>query len=479
MGKINIDTFTNDVIASSGVLFGTSGARGLVEQFTEDACAAFTVSFLKKFKGIGRLAIGVDNRPSSCKMAESCASAASGLGFEIEYFGVLPTPALAHYSMSEAIPAIMVTGSHIPFDRNGLKFYKPDGEISKNDELEILSVHEPLVRIDDFELPTTSTIAIDRYIERYTKPYESSLLKGLKIGIYEHSSSGRDVYSRIFEALGAETVSLGRSDHFVPIDTEAVSPSDNLQAQKWLNHYKLDYVFSTDGDGDRPLLSDETGKYLRGDTLGLLASMALDIEAVVVPVNSNTSIDHIASFSTVEKTKIGSPYVIEGINTLKPVFNSVGGFEANGGYLLGSDLNINGSVISGLPTRDAILPVIAVLANLNGRSIIDLVESLPDRFTSSDRLQNYPTSEGLSLLEKVRKSPEIALKALPNSINGICVNGVDVTDGVRLILNNDEIIHLRTSGNAPELRCYAESNTQEGADSLVLSVLNAIKNNKI
>ncbi|MCT7085273.1 phosphomannomutase, partial [Salmonella enterica subsp. enterica serovar Oranienburg] len=69
----------------------------------------------------------------------ACAAALQQLGIETIYYGVIPTPALAYRSMQDNIPCIMVTGSHIPFDRNGLKFYRPDGEITKADELAILA----------------------------------------------------------------------------------------------------------------------------------------------------------------------------------------------------------------------------------------------------------------------------------------------------------------------------------------------------
>ncbi|MCV6071103.1 phosphomannomutase, partial [Escherichia coli] len=65
-----------------------------------------------------------------------------------------------------------------------------------------------------------------QYIERYTGLFDNDMLSRVKVGIYEHSSAGRDIYARIFESLGATVVSLGRTDKFVPIDTEAVSESD-------------------------------------------------------------------------------------------------------------------------------------------------------------------------------------------------------------------------------------------------------------
>lgn len=113
------------VIAQSSIASGTSGARGLVNQFTSDVCGAFAVAFIASMNrsfSFKTLAIAVDNRPSSYVMAKACATALQQLGFEVDYYGVVPTPALAYVAHEDNIPAIMATGSHIPFDRNGLKF---------------------------------------------------------------------------------------------------------------------------------------------------------------------------------------------------------------------------------------------------------------------------------------------------------------------------------------------------------------------
>ncbi|MCA6692289.1 phosphomannomutase, partial [Vibrio parahaemolyticus] len=249
---------SRDVIFNSGIQFGTSGARGLVEQFSIEVCEAFTHSFISVMKDrfvFNKVAIAIDNRPSSFKMAMACVSALNRSGLEVAYYGVVPTPALAYSALQEEIPCIMVTGSHIPFDRNGLKFYRPDGEISKEDEHEILSRH---VNFDsNKQLPSlrVQRKASLQYIERYTGLFDNDMLSRVKVGIYEHSSAGRDIYARIFESLGATVVSLGRTDKFVPIDTEAVSESDREKAKKWIKEHELDLIFSTDGDGDRPLVS--------------------------------------------------------------------------------------------------------------------------------------------------------------------------------------------------------------------------------
>lgn len=463
---------TYSVLSHSGVAFGTSGARGLVTHFTPQVCMAFTqafVSVMKQHFKFDAVAIAIDNRPSSIVMAQACASSLIALGLQPVYFGVVPTPALAYAAMQQNIPAIMVTGSHIPFDRNGLKFYRPDGEITKADELAILATDAQLVEAEFCDLPAVSNVAATSYIARYLDLFTPNLLAGKCIGIYEHSSAGRDLYAELFENFGAKVVRLGRSDQFVPIDTEAVSLHDIEMAQLWQKQYQLDAVFSTDGDGDRPLLSDETGTYLRGDMLCLLASQYLRIEALAIPVSCNSSVEVCDSFKQVLRTKIGSPYVIDAFATLKAQFSRVAGFEANGGFLLGSDIDINGVKLSALPTRDALLPVLAVLAMAGDGAISSLVAKLPAIFTASDRIQNFERERSLELIKQGIESPNSFLAKI--SLGQLEVLAIDTTDGLRMKLSNADVVHLRPSGNAPELRCYAESNSIKNAELLVSVVL--------
>ncbi|MGE6382290.1 phosphomannomutase [Shewanella baltica] len=463
------------VLAESGVVFGTSGARGLVTHFTPQVCMAFTQAFvgmMQKNFAFNSVAIAIDNRPSSYKMAQACASSLIALGLQPIYFGVVPTPALAFTAMQQNIPAIMVTGSHIPFDRNGLKFYRPDGEITKADELAILADDTELVEADLYDLSTVDDVAATSYIARYLDLFSPTLLTGKRIGIYEHSSAGRDLYAKLFEKLGAEIVSLGRSDQFVPIDTEAVSLQDIEMAQVWQKKYQLDAVFSTDGDGDRPLLSDETGTYLRGDILCLLAAQFLRIEALAIPVSCNSAVEACDSFKLVKRTKIGSPYVIDAFEALLTQFSRVAGFEANGGFLLGSDIDVSGVKLSALPTRDALLPALAVLAMAGNGSISQLVSQLPAIFTASDRLQNFEREQSLQLIEQGVASPKAFLTML--SLGQFDVLSINTTDGLRLTLSNGDVVHLRPSGNAPELRCYAESNSLKSAGLLVDLVLKSV-----
>lgn len=156
------------IITGSNIAFGTSGARGLVVDFTHDVCAAFTHAFLSVIQNnfnFRIVALAIDNRPSSYEIAQACAYAIKQHGFEVEYHGVIPTPALAHYSMQKNIPCIMVTGSHIPFDRNGLKFYRPDGEITKEDEFAIVNSEYTFSPVGVLPHLETSSQGADGFVE--------------------------------------------------------------------------------------------------------------------------------------------------------------------------------------------------------------------------------------------------------------------------------------------------------------------------
>ena len=472
----NSKLISSTVIAESGIVFGTSGARGLVTQFTSNVCAAFSAAFIMSMKkkfAFKKVAIAIDNRPSSYAMAQACASVLTQLDIEVIYNGVVPTPALAYIAQEDVIPAIMVTGSHIPFDRNGLKFYRPDGEISKIDEQIILNESIEFESVSKLPELLVSNYAAEEYIARYTSLFSSPWLSGKRIGIYEHSSAGRDLYYKIFESFGAEVISLERSDYFVSIDTEAVSEEDTLKAINWAKVHNLDLVFSTDGDGDRPLVSDENGNWLRGDILGLITSEVIKIEALVVPVSCNTSIELCKFFPYVERTKIGSPYVIAEFAKLAEKYSAVAGFEANGGYLLGSDVEVNGQLLKALPTRDAVLPVIMLLMAAQIQPISTLVCNLPQRYTYSDRIQNFATEKSQALIVKGKTSPQALIEQL--GFKGVKIVKIDHTDGLRLTLSDKSVIHLRPSGNAPELRCYAEAESEAIAVSCVKKSLNALK----
>lgn len=459
----------------SSLKFGTSGARGLVSDMTDPVCYAFASAFLQSVAGDAEtVVVGHDLRPSSPRIARACLDAVISSGRRVVYTGKLPTPAIAFYAEKIHAPALVITGSHIPFDRNGIKFYRADGEISKADEQAMLHADVELPKtISLVQLPEIDDRTSKVYVDRYLGFFGKGALESMKVGVYEHSSVARDVLRDILEGLGAQVVSLGRTDTFVPIDTEAVREEDVIQAREWADKHAFDAIVSTDGDGDRPLIGDENGEWLRGDVVGILCARYLNANIVVTPVSCNTAVELCGEFDRVLRTRIGSPYVIEAMERVADL-GIVVGYEANGGFLLGSDVVRNGKKLDALPTRDAVLPIVALLctARERGCKVSELTDSLPKRCTASDRLQNFATEKSQSILDGLHVSPdEIPMLMAPDAGN---YADIDSTDGLRVTFASGDIVHLRPSGNAPELRCYAESDTPDRAQQLCQDCLKRV-----
>jgi phosphomannomutase len=452
----------NELTANKDVKFGTSGLRGLVADLTDEVAYAYTRAFLTSVAAdASGLVIGHDLRDSSPRIAAACLKAAQDGGLPVFYVGALPTPAIAYFGLQQGCPSIVVTGSHIPFDRNGIKFYTAVGEITKAHESLINSAHVALPDIVTTTLPPVDVSAYQHYCDRYLDVFGTTALAGLTVALYQHSSVGRDLFADLFERMGAEVISLGRTDQFVPIDTEAVSPEDHKRAEQWAAEYKFDCIFSTDGDADRPLVGNERGRWLRGDRLGVLCAQSLYADAVVTPVSSNSVAEECASFARVERTRIGSPFVIEAMEALSSSYQKVVGYEANGGFLVGSELPVEGEILRPLATRDAILPFLVVMAvcQKRGISLSELEASLPEIYTASDRVKGVTPERGAEFIAQLNIDPY----SLEQDLELQPFMSADATDGCRLRYEGNVIVHFRQSGNAPELRCYTEARSEHQA----------------
>ena len=469
--RCTVQGYTMSVIdlKTCGVSFGTSGVRGLVDDLDNHICYAFARAFIDSVGQPSALVIGHDLRPSSPRIAAACAQACRDLGIDLVYVGALPTPAIAFYAMQLQIPSIVITGSHIPFDRNGIKFYRAEGEITKEDEASILgaSVNVP-DQLNLAALPIIDARASEAYLERYLNFFPIDLCEGMRVAVYQHSGVGRDLLADLFEKFGAQVIRLGRADVFVPIDTEAVRPEDVAQARLWAGQHTFDLIVSTDGDADRPLIGDEQGNWLRGDLVGVLCGKVLGVDTLVTPVSSNTVLEQSGWFKHTLRTRIGSPYVLAAMSSAKGI---VAGYEANGGFLLASDIAQNDSVLKALPTRDAILPMLAIiaLAKKQSKPVSALVSMLPARYTASDRIPGIATEWSQGIIKSLNAGALSLYDLLDLDLGD--VSTVDATDGFRTTFASGDIVHLRPSGNAPELRCYVESDSAEAAQHLCTQVL--------
>ncbi|KQS81229.1 phosphomannomutase [Rhizobium sp. Leaf384] len=466
--------------------FGTSGLRGLAIDLEGPAAALYATAFAHMLLSTGQanpgdtVLIARDFRASSPAISAIAAGALLRAGLSVLDCGTVPTPALALYALTTRSAALMVTGSHIPADRNGIKFYRPDGEIAKDDELAITEAADRLrasagtVDATPAEAPDIEATVRDLFVARNMALLPDRALAGLKVGVYQHSTVARDLFVDVLTRYGADVVPLRRSDSFIPVDTEAVSPETVVALRCWASEHGLDAIVSADGDGDRPLLSNERGEPIRGDLLGLIAAEFLGATIAVTPVTSNSGLERRGTVEVL-RTRVGSPFVIAGMqDAVMSGHACVVGFEANGGTLTASDVTVNGTRLAALPTRDCFLPVLAALFQAAERRVAlsAVVAGYDLPIALSDRLERFPVETSEALMTHLRHGPaELAAFLAPVGTPAL----VSDIDGLRITLQDGAILHLRPSGNAPEMRCYVEAATETKAKALLADGLALIR----
>jgi phosphomannomutase len=464
--------------------FGTSGLRALVTDMTDLECYINSLGFLEFLAGRelirpnATVEIAGDLRESTPRIMQAVMAAVSDAKYMAEYLGLIPTPALALQAITRQNAGIMVTGSHIPADRNGIKFYKPGGEVLKEDEVEIkLAVARARERIYGMDatdsrfladgslklaaaLPAAVATARDAYLFRYEAFFGSQCLAG-------HSAVGRDDLVELLQRLGAVVKPVGRSNVFVPIDSENITAEHQAYFKKTVTANLGTFAMvSTDGDSDRPFVIDEHGDFHRGDVLGAVVAHWLDADAASFPVSSSDAVTMWLDQMKVGwvETKIGSPYVVSAMAAaVRGGKKTVVGWEVNGGFMTGSEVVRGEHKLQALPTRDAIFPIIVALvaAKEEGIRVSQLFARLPKRYTQAGLIDNFPVDASRAILQADLSSffsPDAGFSA---------IRDINRLDGMRLYFENGDIAHLRPSGNAPQMRVYSVADSQARADEIV------------
>jgi phosphomannomutase len=531
--------------------FGTSGLRGLVKDITDLEAYVNVKAALRYLVRIGdvrarsAVVIAGDLRPSTERIMRACAQAIVDSGCPIENAGKIPTPALISHAIATGRAGVMVSGSHIPFDRNGIKLSKSAGEVLKPDEAGITR-EVARVRAQEYrrpaadsafdasgmlkrplDLPPAARAAEEAYVRRYLQSFTCGGLSGLRVLVYQHSAVGRDILPRILRELGAEVVTAGRSETFVSIDTENITDEQLDRLEEFAvaaeaSGRPLQAIVSTDGDSDRPLVTavlpasevppgGRRVRFLPGDLLGIVVAEYLRADAVAVPVSANDAVERRMGERgiSLQKTKVGSPYVISALDELRRAgtHRRIVGWEANGGFLTGSDIAVAAGTIVALPTRDSTLPILASLfaAAEQRINLATLWGNLPARFGRAGLIDKVPVAVSQAILAHLiptgdtievefdgagrvfdRSRPDAMLTTLAEPASADWqqskatltrfftpergfddIARINVLDGVRVHFRNGDVAHIRPSGNAPQLRIYANSDSQARADQIV------------
>jgi len=443
-------------------LFGTSGIRGPADslfnkQFCFDIGRTF-VEFLKKHESIGPIAIGMDPRESSPRIRNELLCGLATSGFELFDEGVTPIPSMNWLIKNTPIVAgIMITGSHIAPELNGVKFYAHDEEISIEDQSEIESIY---YEIREKEKPGSCPVNVN--IESRAQELYSEMLFDLAKGSYPSWKVGLDcangsqsvVMPQLLKRLGLRVVEINcdPQKNFIARDTDTDDKAYLEELKETVVSQECDFGIGFDGDGDRVVFINEKGEFVPGEySCSLVAKESIG-EVIVTPINSSSVVETLGK--KVVRTKVGSPYVVGKMKEVGALF----GFESNGG-------GISAEIMY---TRDGGSMTMKILNLLfeHGSKFSEMVSTLPKYFMFRTKV-DYQWALKDKILTEAKKQ-----------FKGIRVEEID---GLKIWLDESTWILFRSSANAPEFRVFAESKEESKARQLLNEgcefVNNIISNN--
>jgi phosphoglucosamine mutase len=312
--------------------FGTDGVRGKVgvEPITPDFVMRLGYAAGKVLAGIRRkglerpaVLIGKDTRVSGYMLESALEAGLSAAGVDVLLVGPMPTPAVAYLTRALRLSAgIVISASHNPYDDNGIKFFSGDGtKLPDATETAIeREVARPLKCRSSIQLGKARRIddAAGRYIEFCKTTFPSSLhLRGMRIVVDCAHGAAYHVAPHVFHELGAdvETVGVDPDGFNINAGVGATSPRALQDAVK---RHKADLGIALDGDGDRLVMADASGKLYDGDQLLYVVARHRKQKGelaggVVGTQMTNLALEHAFARMKVPfaRAKVGDRYVLE------------------------------------------------------------------------------------------------------------------------------------------------------------------------
>jgi phosphomannomutase/phosphoglucomutase len=444
-------------LEGKNTLFGTSGIRGKESLFTKQFCfdiAASFVDFLKPLQNTTSIAIGMDPRSSSPKIKKYLIESFSSFNIQVHDQGVTPIPSINWMIKNTPTKAaIMITGSHIAPDRNGLKFYAHDEEVTVDDQKQI---EKNYVKISKEKFPPPTSQKPNTIIENKAQRLYTQLLLSLsqenypswKVAIDCADGAQSQTIPPLLEKLGLNVIKVNCNlqDNFIARDTDTSDKAQIEDLKKQIIKDKCDFGIAFDGDGDRVVFLDEKANFILGEySCGLVAKHS-DSDTIVTPISSSSVVDHLGK--NIVRTKVGSPYVIQKMKET----NSTFGFEPNGGAISAEIMY----------TRDGgttMIKLLNILAS-SKQKFSQLVNSLPVFYMHRSKI-DYKWEQQESILKKAKET-----------FKG---EKTEEIDGLKIWLSKDTWILFRSSQNAPEFRVFAESTTDDKAKELMQKGISFVK----
>ena len=403
-----------------------------------------------------RVVIGKDTRLSGYMIEPALTAGFISMGLDVILVGPMPTPAVAMLTRSlRADLGVMITASHNPYEDNGIKLFGPDGyKLSDDIEGEIESrmdadMAKDLAPPGQLGQARRLDDAQGRYIEYVKSTFPKALnLEGLKIVVDCANGAAYRVAPTVLWELGAEVVAIAIDPDGFNINKGCGSMASDYMCEQVVTH-KADIGFALDGDADRLVVSDETGRLADGDQLMALIATSwllageLRGGGVVGTVMSNLGLEQYLEGLglTLVRAPVGDRYVVDHMRNHG--FN-LGG-EQSGHIILGDIATTGDGLI-------AALQCLAVLVETGqpASQAIRVFEPLPQT------LKSVRLGEGVT-------SPLDAEK----------VKGA-IADGESRLGDSGRVL-VRKSGTEPVVRVMAEGEDEPLVRRVVDDIVQSIE----
>ena len=436
--------------------FGTDGIRGRVNDAPVTAEIAMRVGqaagahFLRGDHR-HRVVIGKDTRLSGYMMESAMVAGFTSVGMDVVLLGPMPTPAVAMLTRSmRADLGVMISASHNVFTDNGIKLFGPDGyKLSDEAERSIerrLGKEPKLAKADMVGRAKRIDDARGRYVHFVKSTLPDQLrLDGLKIVVDCANGAAYHVAPDALWELGADVIPLGVSPNGTNINDQCGSTHPQA-LQETVVASGADIGLAVDGDADRLIVVDETGKVIDGDQLMALIAIEhkrrglLKGKAVVATVMSNLGLERRLKKERIElvRTQVGDRYVLE---EMRSRGCNVGG-EQSGHIILTDHATTGDGLVAGLQ-------ILAAMVD-SGKKASELL----DQFDAVPQLLKNVRYEKGEPLDDARVVKRIA--AAEKQLDG---RG-------RLV--------IRKSGTEPLIRVMAEGDDMAEVEAIVDDICAAV-----
>ncbi len=392
--------------------FGTDGVRGKMgedpitpERVLKLGWAAGRVLGVKDGSP-GKILIGKDTRISGYLLESALECGLSAAGVDIRLLGPMPTPGIAYLTRTaRARAGVVISASHNPYDDNGIKFFSSEGTKLPDDvEVQIESMmEEPLVTVDSLHLGKAKRYddAAGRYIEFCKSTFPSRMnLSGLRVVVDCANGAGYYIAPLVFSELGADVIAIGNEPDGLNINRECGSTHPQL-LQQTVRETGADIGVALDGDGDRIVMVDATGKVIDGDQL--LFIIALERHAqnrlrggIVGTLMTNLGLEKAFTGRTIPfaRAAVGDRYVLAMLNEK--------------GWELGGETSGHIVCLDRSTTGDGIIAALQVLAAVvgSGKTLTQLTADLeiyPQTMINVRTTRRFDVKESSEVQQAVRK----------------------------------------------------------------------------